>query len=84
MAANGTAARSLYRNLLRSSKQFTDYNLRSYAVRSVRTRFRENMEVTDAAKAKELLQEARRQAEILQRQSSISSMYGAPRVVVEH
>mmetsp|Transcript_3676 Transcript_3676/g.12971 ORF Transcript_3676/g.12971 Transcript_3676/m.12971 type:complete len:85 (+) Transcript_3676:88-342(+) len=83
MSASGAAARSLYRNMMRSSRQFTDYNLRSYAVRSVRSRFRENAGVTDASKAQELLQVAKREAEILQRQSSISRMYGAPRVVVE-
>ena len=84
MAANGAAVRSVYRNLLKSSRQFSDYNLRSYAVRSVQGRFRENMGVTDASKAQELLQEARRQADILQRQSQISTMYGATRVVVEN
>lgn len=38
-----TKALGLYRSLLRESNKVTHYNMREYSLRSVRTRFRENL-----------------------------------------
>jgi hypothetical protein len=38
-----TRVLGLYRSLLRESNKVTHYNMREYSLRSVRTRFRENI-----------------------------------------
>lgn len=42
-AVSRTRVLGLYRSLLKESFELKHYNVREYALRSVRTRFRENM-----------------------------------------
>jgi hypothetical protein len=42
-AVSRTRVMGLYRSLLKEAFQMKHYNMREYALRSVRTRFRENM-----------------------------------------
>ena len=49
-------ARSLFRSLLRQSRQFAAYNFREYAKRRTRDAFREHSLESDARKVQELMQ----------------------------
>lgn len=57
--------RSLYRSLLRQSKQFAAYNFREYAGRRTRDAFREHSTETDARKVQELMQKGLRELQVL-------------------
>jgi hypothetical protein len=67
MAANATAyeARSLFRSLLRQSKQFAAYNFREYARRRTIDAFREASVETDARKTQELMQKGLKELQVL-------------------
>ncbi|PGH34798.1 hypothetical protein GX50_02358 [[Emmonsia] crescens] len=49
-------ARSLFRSLLRQSRQFAAYNFREYARRRTIDAFREHQHVTEERKIQELMQ----------------------------
>ncbi|KAF5905257.1 LYR motif-containing protein 4, partial [Clarias magur] len=69
MAAPGrTQVLSLYRMLLRESYKFPSYNYRTYALRRVRDAFRENRSVEDPKVQEQLLNKARDNLAIIQRQ----------------
>lgn len=42
MATTGSAVRHLYRTMIRAARKFEDYNYRSYALRKVKTEFKQN------------------------------------------
>lgn len=67
MSTNQSAVqvRSLYRQLLRQSKQFALYNFREYATRRTRDGFRSNMTVTDAGKVHELMEKGQKELQML-------------------
>lgn len=67
MSTNQSAVqvRSLYRQLLRQSKQFALYNFREYATRRTRDGFRDNMTVTDAGKVHELMEKGQKELQML-------------------
>lgn len=62
-AADTSAAtvRSLYRQLMRQSSQFANYNFREYARRRTRDAFRDNKGVEDERKRQELVQKGLRE-----------------------
>ncbi|KAJ5768068.1 hypothetical protein N7533_000651 [Penicillium manginii] len=49
-------ARSLFRSLLRTSSQFSNYNFREYARRKTRDMFRENQNESQERRIQELMQ----------------------------
>ena len=57
--------RSLYRQLLRQSRQFAAYNFREYATRRTKDAFREHKTVTDQEKVKELLDKGQKELQML-------------------
>lgn len=57
--------RSLYRNLLRTSRQFAAYNFREYAKRRTRDAFRESKAVTDERRVQELMQKGLKELQTL-------------------
>lgn len=65
--SNPTAyeVRSLYRSLLRQSRQFAAYNFREYAKRRTRDAFRENSKETDARKVQEFMQNGLKELQML-------------------
>ena len=65
--SNPTAyeVRSLYRSLLRTSRQFAAYNFREYAKRRTRDAFREHSTVTDVRQIQELMQKGLRELQVL-------------------
>lgn len=67
MATTATAyeARSLFRSLLRQSKQFAAYNFREYARRRTIDAFREASVESDARKVQELMQKGLKELQVL-------------------
>ncbi|XP_058250991.1 LYR motif-containing protein 4 [Hemibagrus wyckioides] len=82
-APSRTQVLSLYRMLLRESNKFPSYNYRTYALRRVRDAFRDNRDVEDPKVLEQLLNKARDNLAIIQRQVSIGKMYEVQRTVVE-
>ena len=67
MASTATAyeARSLFRSLLRQSKQFAAYNFREYAKRRTVDAFREAKSESDGRKVQELMQKGLKELQVL-------------------
>ena len=67
LSANMAQAKSLslYRSLLRQSKQFANYNFRTYAWRRTRDAFREHQNETDTTKVQELIQNGLKELQIM-------------------
>ena len=78
-----TPALTVYRQLLKNARLMKQYNYREYALRTIRNRFRENANETDSAKISELLAEAQRNNDVLQRQAQISRMYAHDSSILE-
>lgn len=57
--------RSLYRQLLRQSKQFAAYNFREYATRRTRDAFRDNKVVAEEGKMQELIAKGQKELQML-------------------
>ncbi|XP_023656034.1 LYR motif-containing protein 4 [Paramormyrops kingsleyae] len=74
---------SLYKILLKESKQFPSYNYRTYALRRVRDAFRENKNVDDPKTLEILLNRAWDSLAVIQRQVAIGKLYSAQKTVVE-
>lgn len=73
----------LYRQFLRASIKFNNYNFRSYFIRRSRDSFKEYISVTEPEEIHNLLSKARAELQVLQRQSKISQMYSFDKLVVE-
>jgi len=58
-------ARSLYRSLLRQSREFANYNFRMYAKRRTTDAFREHSTVSDERRVQELMQKGLKELQIL-------------------
>ena len=81
-AVGRSATLSLYRNLLRAARGFTNYNFREYALRRVREEVREARTLggDDVLIA---YQQGRQQLAMLRRQSTISGMFPQDRHAME-
>ncbi|NP_001150714.1 catalytic/ oxidoreductase, acting on NADH or NADPH [Zea mays] len=66
---------SLFRSLLRTAKQFSDYNIREYTRRRAADAFRENSALSDAPSAAALFAVGKQQLEVAKRQAVIYSIY---------
>uniref|UniRef100_A0A8C3MAZ9 Uncharacterized protein n=1 Tax=Geospiza parvula TaxID=87175 RepID=A0A8C3MAZ9_GEOPR len=58
----------LYRALLREGQRFSSYGYRTYAIRRIKDAFRENKNITDSEKIEELLNKAKANLQVIQRQ----------------
>ncbi|KAJ5110818.1 LYR family protein [Penicillium argentinense] len=76
-------ARSLFRSLLRTSSQFSNYNFREYARRKTRDMFREHQKVSEERRIQELMQEGLQSLRLMKRQTIISQFYQLDKLVVE-
>ncbi|XP_026062364.1 LYR motif-containing protein 4 [Carassius auratus] len=74
---------SLYRMLMKESKQFPSYNYRTYALRRVKDGFRENLHVDNPKTLDVLLNQARENLALIKRQVSIGHLYSAQKTIVE-
>ncbi|XP_028909793.1 LYR motif-containing protein 4 isoform X1 [Ornithorhynchus anatinus] len=69
MAASSRAqVLALYRAMLRESHKFSAYSYRMYAIRRIRDAFRENRHIKDPPQIQILLNKAKKDLEIIQRQ----------------
>ena len=83
IATSRQAILSLYRNLLRTGGQFSQYGFREYARRRTRDAFREHQKETDAARIQELVNRGISELQMMKRQTVISQMYNMDKLVVE-
>ncbi|KAK7203565.1 complex 1 protein [Myxozyma melibiosi] len=74
---------SLYRSLLRTSRQFTAYNFREYALRRTRDGFRDHKAESDPRAIEDFLTKAEKELSMLKRQTAVSQMYQFNEQVVE-
>ncbi|NWT25020.1 LYRM4 protein, partial [Cardinalis cardinalis] len=56
---------------------------RTYAIRRIKDAFRENKNITDAEKIEELLNKAKANLQVIQRQVTIGQMYATEKLVIE-
>ena len=59
------SVKSLYRSLLRQSKQFANYNFRTYAWRRTRDAFREHQGENDERRVQELVQKGLKELQVM-------------------
>ena len=69
----------LYRNLLRNSKKFCNYNFREYFLRRTKEDFKFHKNESDPSKVQQLLEKARQDLVVIARQATLSQMYAADR-----
>ncbi|KAK6920943.1 Complex 1 LYR protein domain [Dillenia turbinata] len=85
MAAAGAGAPtkaevlSLFRSLLRTAREFADYNIREYAKRRTKDGFRHNKNLSDPSAISSVFSDAKSQLEIAKRQVVVYSLH-APKV----
>lgn len=73
----------LYRNLLRESSKFQNYNFREYALRRVRYSFQQHKNEGDASKIQEFVKCAEENLQLIKRQVAVGKLYMDPPLVVE-
>ena len=83
IATSRTAILSLYRNLLRTGGNFTQYGFREYAKRRTRDAFREHKNETDHHRIQELVSRGITELQMMKRQTVIGQMYYIDKLVVE-
>ncbi|XP_059644034.1 uncharacterized protein LOC132285823 [Cornus florida] len=69
----------LFRSLLRTARQFPDYNIREYTKRRTIDAFRHNKDLSDPSSISAAFSDGKSQLEIARRQSIVYSLY-APKV----
>ncbi|NXH01110.1 LYRM4 protein, partial [Loxia leucoptera] len=56
---------------------------RTYAIRRIKDAFKENKNITDSEKIEELLNKAKANLQVIQRQVTIGQMYATEKLVIE-
>ncbi|XP_035679676.1 LYR motif-containing protein 4-like [Branchiostoma floridae] len=82
-ASTRSVVLSLYKKILRESKNFSGYNFRMYAVRRTRDGFRANKDETDPVKIQDLIQQAEESLQVIKRQVVIGQLYSTEKLVIE-
>ncbi len=77
------AVLSLYRNLLRTGNQFSQYGFREYALRRTRDAFRQHKSETDPQRLQDLVSKGINELQMMKRQTVIGQMYNMDKLVVE-
>ncbi|XP_038652564.1 LYR motif-containing protein 4 [Scyliorhinus canicula] len=75
---------SLYRAMLKESKKFSSYNYRTFAFRRIRDAFQENKNVTNPEVIQQLIEKAKVNREVIQRQVLISHLYTTQKLIIEN
>lgn len=73
----------LYRNMLKASKSFADYNFRTYFYAHTKDSFRGLKGLTDKTAVDTKLAQMHEQLGMLQRQSTISQMYASAQCLMD-
>ncbi|XP_068667278.1 uncharacterized protein [Aristolochia californica] len=68
---------SLFRSLLRTARNFSDYNLREYTKRRTVDGFRENRDLSDAVSISSAFSKGKSQLEVAKRQVYVYSVCGS-------
>ncbi|KAJ3092911.1 hypothetical protein HK100_006816 [Physocladia obscura] len=76
-------ALELYRALLRSARQFSNYNFRNYVARRATDAFRANQTLSDSAARAAAYANGLAELGVARRQGAIDAMYRSERLVVE-
>ncbi|KAK2965756.1 hypothetical protein RJ640_003294 [Escallonia rubra] len=66
---------ALFRSLLRTARQYTDYNVREYTKRRTSDAFRRNSHISDPAAAAAAFSDGKSQLEVARRQAVVYSLY---------
>ncbi|XP_012525921.1 LYR motif-containing protein 4 [Monomorium pharaonis] len=74
---------SLYRNLIRESKNWSSYNYRMYALRKIRHEFKENKALEDVEKVKQCYAKGQEILAMIKRQVILGDLYGTKPLVIE-
>lgn len=74
-----TQIMSLFRSLLRTSRQFSDYNIGEYSKRRTIDAFRTNKQLTDSSSVSTAFADGKAQLDVAKRQVLVYSLY-APEV----
>ncbi|KAL5544573.1 hypothetical protein UlMin_008357 [Ulmus minor] len=69
----------LYRSLLRTARQFCDYNIREYTKRRTIDAFRHNQTLSDPSAVSSAFSDGKAQLELAKRQAVVYQLY-APKV----
>ncbi|XP_076239091.1 LYR motif-containing protein bcn92 [Calliopsis andreniformis] len=83
MATSRNAILCLYRNLIRESNRWNTYNYRMYALRKIRSEFRENQTLRDKEKIAKCYKKGLETLDMLQRQVVIGNMYCTRPLIIE-
>ncbi|KAG5618499.1 hypothetical protein H5410_018323 [Solanum commersonii] len=70
---------TLFRSLLRTAREFPDYNVKEYTKRRTIDGFRQNKDLSDPSKVTAAFSDGRSQLEVAKRQAVVYSLY-APKV----
>ncbi|KAI3717738.1 hypothetical protein L1987_69531 [Smallanthus sonchifolius] len=70
---------SLFRSILRSARQFPDYNIREYTKRRTIDSFRDNKTLSDPASIAAAFSDGKSQLEVAKREAVVYSLY-APKI----
>lgn len=73
----------LFKQMLRASNNFTDYNFRAYFTRRVKEEFRRHGNVKSPKEQDKFIAEAEKTLGILQRQSALSQFYRGLKLPIE-
>lgn len=74
---------SLYRQIIKNSRKFTNYNFREYFLRRSRSEFKRNMHLNDPSQISDLFTKAKNELAVLKRQAIISQLYTFDKTVIE-
>ena len=74
---------SLFKEMIRASNNFTDYNFRTYFVRRVREEFKRHDNVKSPEERDKFIAEAEKMLGVLQRQSALSQFYKGLKLPIE-
>ena len=66
---------SLFRSLLRTAREFSDYNIREYTKRRAADAFRQNRTLSDPAAAAAAFSDGKSQLEVARRQAVVYRLY---------
>nr|ACO11004.1 LYR motif-containing protein 4 [Caligus rogercresseyi] len=67
----------LYKQILREGEKFVDYNFRAFAIRRSKDAFSSNKHLKDELEISSKIQEAKDGIALIQRQSTVSQLFGS-------
>lgn len=73
----------VYKQLLKESQKFSDFNFRSYAVRRTQDAFREHRDESNPERIAHFLKEAEDNLAVVKRQVVVGDLYRAEKVLLD-